>query len=96
MTPQQTLENWQEADRTRTFPREFLVAAARAGLIGITADEALGGAAWMQGHPVVGALSPSRASDFLQCPLLYRFRSIDRLPERPSVEHRRTSTSRGC
>ena len=23
---------WQEADRTRTFPREFLVAAARAGL----------------------------------------------------------------
>ena len=35
---------WQEADRTRTFPREFLVAAARAGLIGITADESLGGA----------------------------------------------------
>lgn len=37
-----------------------------------------------RGHPVVGALSPSRASDFLQCPLLYRFRTIDRLPERPS------------
>ncbi len=35
------------------------------------------------GHPVVGALSPSRANDFLQCPLLYRFRAIDRLPERP-------------
>ena len=30
------------------------------------------------------SLSPSRASDFLQCPLLYRFRVIDRLPERPS------------
>ncbi|MFF4602276.1 RecB family exonuclease [Streptomyces sp. NPDC001339] len=30
------------------------------------------------------ALSPSRASDFLQCPLLYRFRVIDRLPEKPS------------
>src|SRR6201997_603909 len=27
------------------------------------------------------ALSPSRASDFKQCPLLYRFRAIDRLPE---------------
>ena len=27
---------------------------------------------------------PSRASDFLTCPLLYRFRVIDRLPERPS------------
>ncbi|WP_017625459.1 RecB family exonuclease, partial [Nocardiopsis chromatogenes] len=30
------------------------------------------------------SLSPSRASDFLQCPLLYRFRVIDRLPEKPS------------
>ncbi len=30
------------------------------------------------------ALSPSRASDFMQCPLLYRFRVIDRLPEPPS------------
>jgi putative RecB family exonuclease len=30
------------------------------------------------------ALSPSRAADFKQCPLLYRFRAIDRLPERPS------------
>ncbi len=28
------------------------------------------------------ALSPSRAGDFKQCPLLYRFRAIDRLPER--------------
>ncbi len=33
---------------------------------------------------VVGSLSPSRASDFKTCPLLYRFRSIDRLPERPT------------
>jgi putative RecB family exonuclease len=30
------------------------------------------------------SLSPSRASDFLTCPLLYRFRVIDRLPEPPS------------
>jgi putative RecB family exonuclease len=34
--------------------------------------------------PVLGSLSPSRAGDFLTCPLLYRFRSIDRLPEPPS------------
>lgn len=27
------------------------------------------------------SLSPSRASDFTTCPLLYRFRAIDRLPE---------------
>jgi putative RecB family exonuclease len=33
----------------------------------------------------IGSLSPSRASDFKTCPLLYRFRSIDRLPEKPSV-----------
>jgi len=31
-----------------------------------------------------GSLSPSRAADFKSCPLLYRFRTIDRLPERPS------------
>lgn len=30
------------------------------------------------------ALSPSRAGDFKQCPLLYRFRAVDRLPERRS------------
>ncbi|MGH8826438.1 MAG: RecB family exonuclease, partial [Jiangellaceae bacterium] len=31
-------------------------------------------------------LSPSRAADFMTCPLLYRFRTIDRLPEPPSPE----------
>lgn len=31
------------------------------------------------------ALSPSRAADFLQCPLLYRFRVIDRLETPPSA-----------
>lgn len=36
------------------------------------------------GLPIGTALSPSRASDFLTCPLLFRFRAIDRLPERPS------------
>jgi putative RecB family exonuclease len=30
------------------------------------------------------ALSPSRASDFKQCPLLYRLRAVDRIPESPS------------
>ncbi len=33
---------------------------------------------------VTGALSPSRAGDFMTCPLLYRFRVIDQLPEPPS------------
>ena len=31
------------------------------------------------------SLSPSRAADFKTCPLLYRFRTIDRLPERRSL-----------
>jgi putative RecB family exonuclease len=35
--------------------------------------------------PVVGSLSPSRAADFMTCPLLYRFRVVDRLPEAPSA-----------
>jgi putative RecB family exonuclease len=30
------------------------------------------------------SLSPSRAADFMTCPLLYRFRVIDKLPEPPS------------
>ncbi len=34
--------------------------------------------------PVTGSLSPSRAGDFMTCPLLYRFRVVDRLPEPPS------------
>lgn len=40
----------------------------------------------VDGVEVLGALSPSRAGDFLSCPLLYRFRTIDRLPEPPSPD----------
>lgn len=40
-------------------------------------------------HPRA-SLSPSRAGDFKTCPLLYRFRSIDRLPQKPTM-----ATSRG-
>ncbi len=38
----------------------------------------------VDGVEVLGALSPSRAGDFMTCPLLYRYRSIDKLPEAPS------------
>lgn len=37
------------------------------------------------------ALSPSRATDFKQCPLLYRLRAIDRLPEATSAAQLRGS-----
>ncbi|CAO5186850.1 putative RecB family exonuclease [Frankia sp. AiPs1] len=33
---------------------------------------------------LIGSLSPSRAADFVTCPLRYRFRVVDRLPEPPS------------
>jgi putative RecB family exonuclease len=35
-------------------------------------------------EPRPPALSPSRANDFMQCPLLFRYRVVDRLPEPPS------------
>lgn len=40
----------------------------------------------VDGVDVLGSLSPSRASDFMTCPLLYRFRTIDRLPEPSSPD----------
>ena len=42
-------------------------------------------------HSSRPALSPSRAADFKQCPLLYRFRAIDRLPEPTSTAQLRGS-----
>jgi putative RecB family exonuclease len=44
------------------------------------------GATVVDGVDVVGSLSPSRAGDFMTCPLLYRFRTVDRLPETSSPE----------
>src|SRR5690349_25055875 len=35
-------------------------------------------------EPMVAALSPSRAADFMSCPMLYRFRAIDKLPSPPT------------
>lgn len=40
----------------------------------------------VDGVEVLGSLSPSRAGDFVICPLLYRFRTVDRLPEEPSPD----------
>jgi putative RecB family exonuclease len=36
--------------------------------------------------PAAPSLSPSRAADFLTCPLRYRFRVVDRIPETPSPQ----------
>src|ERR1700735_110450 len=43
-----------------------------------------------QSPPTGPSISPSRAADFMTCPLLYRFRVIARLPEPPT-----TATARG-
>ncbi|QIX26709.1 RecB family exonuclease [Nocardioides sp. JQ2195] len=40
----------------------------------------------VDGVDVLGALSPSRAGDFMTCPLLYRYRTIDKFPEEPSAD----------
>jgi putative RecB family exonuclease len=37
-------------------------------------------------RPALATLSPSRGSDFKSCPLKYRLRVLDRLPEAPSRE----------
>ncbi|CAB4851728.1 unannotated protein [freshwater metagenome] len=39
---------------------------------------------WPAASVLAPSLSPSRAGDFMTCPLLYRFRAIDRIPEKPS------------
>ena len=44
----------------------------------------VGGAGFGPAGDPPATLSPSRASDFMTCPLLYRFRVIDRIPEPPT------------
>jgi putative RecB family exonuclease len=50
-------------------------------LAGITAETGDPAPSSEQDQPRPWALSPSRAGDFMTCPLLYRLRVIDRLPE---------------
>jgi putative RecB family exonuclease len=45
--------------------------------------------------PVLGTLSPSRAADFKTCPLLYRLRSIDKIPQRPTRDKLRGTVVHG-
>ncbi|WP_031515098.1 RecB family exonuclease [Streptomyces sp. NRRL F-5123] len=51
-----------------------------------TEGEGSAGTAGRGRHPrPPSSLSPSRAADFMRCPLLYRLRVIDKLPEKPSL-----------
>jgi putative RecB family exonuclease len=58
--------------------------AARRPSPGLADARSAGPGAEPSAAPAGPSLSPSRAGDFLTCPLLYRFRVIDRLPEPPS------------
>ena len=53
-------------------------------LVETVGGKAMAGATVVDGTDVIGSLSPSRAGDFMTCPLLYRFRTIDKLPEQSS------------
>src|SRR5947207_9505032 len=52
----------------------------------MTVEATLGSGIDEPAEPRPRSLSPSRAADFKTCPLLYRFRTVDRLPERPSLD----------
>jgi putative RecB family exonuclease len=47
-------------------------------------------------YPVPTSLSPSRVESFTSCPLAFRFVSLDRLPEPPSVHTTRGSLVHRC
>lgn len=60
--------------------------AGTSELAELTAETAAVEAAAAEGDaPRRPGLSPSRANDFMQCPLLFRFRVVDKLPEPPSA-----------
>lgn len=71
----------------RAGPADASVAAADVpGDVGVpNTGQAVVGDAVPAAERVGRSLSPSRAADFMTCPLLYRFRVIDRLPEAPSA-----------
>jgi len=76
------------SDRVRLSGRRLSLASRTLPAMSYVAAQeppaAAGAAAGSATVQVTGALSPSRAGDFMTCPLLYRFRVIDRLPEPPS------------
>ncbi len=61
---------WHAADRERRFPREFFEAAARAGLIGITASEDVGGSGLGSVEEAIAMEEMSRANPNLAVAVL--------------------------
>jgi putative RecB family exonuclease len=72
-------------------PMVVVAVEAGAGAVGEAGALGEAGAAGEAGVEVVErhlgpSLSPSRAADFKTCPLLFRYRTVDRLPEQPSAD----------
>jgi len=61
---------WRDADRERRFPRAFYEAAAAAGLIGITADESVGGSGLGSYEEAIAMEEMSRANPNLAVAVL--------------------------
>src|SRR6266568_7159675 len=76
--------------RARAFWRQRSPPNVGAVPYGSGVEETAAAVETLKPGPEGPSLSPSRAADFMTCPLLYRFRVIDRLPEPPT-----TATARG-
>lgn len=79
---------WQQADADKSFPREFYVACARAGLIGITAPEELGGAGLGSYEEAIAMEEMSRVNPNLAVSVLVQNVAGSILYEHGSEAHR--------
>lgn len=79
---------WKEADAEKRFPREFYVAAARAGLIGITASEDIGGAALGTYEEAIAMEEMSKVNPNLAVSVLVQNVAGSILYEHGNAEHR--------
>jgi len=79
---------WERADAEKSFPRDFYVASARAGLIGITAPEEIGGAGLGAYEEAIAMEEMSRVNPNLAVSVLVQNVAGSILYEHGSAEHR--------
>lgn len=79
---------WKQADDDKTFPRDFYVAAARAGLIGITASEDIGGAGLGAYEEAIAMEEMAKVNPNLAVAVLVQNVAGSILYEHGSEEHR--------
>ena len=79
---------WEQADAEKSFPRDFYVACARAGLIGITASEEIGGAGLGAYEEAIAMEEMSKVNPNLAVSVLVQNVAGSILYEHGSQEHR--------